>query len=145
MIKWLYLLIVDEISLLSTITLPSPGKPGSLNHQTQVSDPLLIFGLLELYDATDEDAYLELAVRLGDNALESRFDKGFFVQSKNHVFAKFDDPTSLALLHLHAALLDLPTQPPKFWASKPYFHCGYDGKSRTYDNHEIYGQLRNED
>jgi pectate lyase len=122
-----------------------PGKPGLPNHQTRVSDPLLIFGLLELYDATGEEAYLKLAVRLGDNVLESRFDKGFFVKSKNHVFAKFDDPTSLALLHLYAAILNLPTRPPEFWASKPYFHCRYDGKGRTYDNHEIYGQFRDED
>ncbi len=120
------------------------GKNAAVNMSTGANDPLLIFGLLELWEGTKSQVYLDLAQKIADNALESRVTNGFFVQSKNHINASFNDPLSLALLHLHAAILDLPSRPPTYWLSAGYLHCPYDGIGRTYDRNVIYSRLRGE-
>ena len=120
----------------------TPGKPGTIDLQTKANDPLVIFGLLELHEATGEKAILDLARRVGDNALATRFHKGFFVESKDHLFARLDDPTPLALLHLRAAMLGLKDRPPAFWCGRGYFHCRHDGRGRNYDIHVIYNRRR---
>lgn len=114
---------------------PSPGQP------TESDDPLLIFGLLEIYDATKERAYLELARRVGANVLRNRFHNGFFVATKAHLYCRFDDPTALALLHLHAALQG-GKRPPKHWGGESYFYCIYDEHGRSLDRDVIYSQRR---
>lgn len=119
-----------------------PGQPGSIDPATSNNDPLVLFGLLELYEATHQRAYLDVAKRVADNALATRLQNGYFVESKAHLFTRFDDPTPLALLHLRAAVLNLPQKPPAFWCGRGYFHCPYDGKGRTYDVSVIYPQLR---
>ena len=121
-----------------------PGKSISINSALSNNDPLVIFGLLEVWEATRETAYLDLAKRVADNALAARFHKGFFVESKDHLFARFDDPLPLALLHLRAAVLGLSEKPPTYWHGRGYLHCPYDGKGRTYDNRVIYPRLRGE-
>jgi len=120
-------------------------KPGPLPApSTASSDPLVLMGLLELWRGTGERSYLELAERVGDNALQTRFFKGFPVPGPEHVVCKFDDALPLALLHLHAALngLEGSKRPPAFWMSQGFFHCPYDGVGRTYDNTLIYTRLR---
>ena len=119
-----------------------PGSPGSPDWQTSNDDPLVIFGLLELGEATGDKTYVRLARRVADNALSTRLHNGFFVPSKDHVFATFDDPAPLALLHLRSAMLDAAEKPPAFWGGRGYFHCPYDGHGRTYDVRVIYPQLR---
>lgn len=119
-----------------------PGKGTKLD-QTTCNDPIAIFALLELWEGTREKVYLDAAQRIADNALETRFHNGFFVESKDHVNAKFDDPTPLALLHLRAAL-GLQPKPPTYWMGKGFFHCPYDGAGRTRDNDIIYSRLRGE-
>ncbi|MGC8862643.1 MAG: pectate lyase [Armatimonadota bacterium] len=121
-----------------------PGKSTGLNLSTPNNDALIIFGLLELWEATNEKAYLTMAEKIADNALETRVQNGFFVESKDHVNARFDDPLPLALLHLRAAVLKLLDKPPAYWLSRGYLHCPYDGKGRTYDRFVIYSRLRGE-
>jgi pectate lyase len=121
-----------------------PGASVTLNEATSANDPLLILGLLELWDATKEKTYLDLAKKVADNALGTRFHNGFFVESKDHINAKFDDPLPLALLHVRAAVLDLPQKPPAYWLGRGYLHCPYDGKGRTYDREVIYSRRRGE-
>ncbi|GAG07632.1 unnamed protein product, partial [marine sediment metagenome] len=121
-----------------------PGRPGAVDRATSNDDPLVIFGLLELYGGTGDKAYVDLARRVADNALTARVHNGFFVPSQDHLFASFDDPVPLALLHLRAAMLEVSEKPPAFWCGRGYFHCPYDGKGRTYDVRVIYPQLRHE-
>lgn len=118
------------------------GEEESIRRDTASSDPLVLFALLELYEATRWKAYLDLAQRVGDNALASRVHKGLFVESQAHVYARLDDPTPLALLHLRATTLGLKQRPPAFWGGRGYFHCPYDGEGRTYDVRVIYTQRR---
>jgi len=120
----------------------APGEPRAINHQTSNNDPLVIFGLLELYEATRENDYRELAKRVADNMLATRVHNGFFVASKDHLFSCFDDRAPLALLHLRAALLELSERPPTYWGGRGFYHGYHDGKGRTYDKYVIYGRLR---
>ncbi|MHC4442852.1 MAG: hypothetical protein ACYTF1_13930 [Planctomycetota bacterium] len=120
----------------------APGKPRAINPETSNNDPLVIFGLLELYEATRDNTYRELARRVADNILATRFHNGFLVASKNHLFSRFDDPTSLALLHLRAVLLELPERPPSYCSGRGFYHGHHDDKGRTYDHRVIYTRLR---
>jgi len=113
---------------------------GPARTQTHVADPDLIFGLLELQEATGDRAYLELARSVGDNILEACFCKGFFVPSAKHVYAKFDDTAPLALLYLEAAGRDAPPELPMYAANRSYFHGPYDGEGRTYDRNVLYAK-----
>lgn len=120
-------------------------EPGTLDSDPEdlaSRDPMVIFGLLELHQATGSPRFLRLAERVADNALAQQFHKGFFVQSKDHVIARFDDPLPLALLHLRASVLGLKTRPPVFWMGEGYLHCPHDGVGRTYDHTVIYSKQR---
>ncbi|MGQ9456533.1 MAG: hypothetical protein ACUVT8_12985 [Armatimonadota bacterium] len=120
------------------------GRNASVSMSTTADDPVLIFALLELWEGTRSRTFLDLAQKIADNALENRVSNGFFVASKNHINAKFDDPLPLALLHLRAAILGTADEPPTYWLSRGYLHCPYDGKGRTYDHAVIYSRLRGE-
>lgn len=114
-------------------------KP-QLNLQTTSSEDRALWGFLELYRKLNEPAYLEMAKHIGDNILKDRFFKGFFVQSKDHLYAKFERMEPLALLHLAATILDKQELVPVALPGSGFFHCPYDGVGRTYDNSVIYGR-----
>ena len=118
----------------------TPGGPLPENIQTSSADPNIVFGLLDLFQATKQPSYLALARKVGDNLCESRFHKGFFVNSKKHIYAKFDDAVPLALLYLEAAERHPSVQLPVYAASKCYLHCRFEGLGRTYDHYAIYTQ-----
>ncbi len=92
----------------------------------------------------NKPAYLEMAKKIGDNILKDHFYKGFFIESKNHLFASFNRMEPLALLQLAAAILGKQELVPTVWPSRGFFHCPYDGVGRTYDNRVIYGKLVSE-
>lgn len=108
------------------------------NPSTENSDPVAVFGLLELWRATNDRKFLSLAEQVADNAIARQFHKGFFVPGKDYVIANFDDPLPLALLHLRAEILGEPVKPPAYWLSRGFFHCGYDRVGRTYDHRVLF-------
>lgn len=113
-----------------------------LNLQTGSSDSDALFGFLELRRKTGKLAYLDMAKRIGDNILEQRFQKGFFVRSPRHYFAKFDSVDALALLHLVAAIDGKPQAVPAYGGTGAFFAAAYDGQGHQYDNSVIYGRTR---
>lgn len=80
-----------------------PGEKMKLSQNTQNSDPLVLFTLLDLYQATNNKAYLDLADRIGDNIIKNRYINGFFLPKKNHQYANIDAIEPYALLTLEAA------------------------------------------
>ncbi|MHC4807941.1 MAG: hypothetical protein ACYTBX_17010, partial [Planctomycetota bacterium] len=66
---------------------PRPNHPSSLIRQTAVADSYALLGFLELYRKTGRKAFLEMATSIGDNILAERFQNGFFVSSKKHIYA----------------------------------------------------------
>jgi len=118
-----------------------PGQTEKINYRTLNYNPVVILGLIQLYDATGNNAYLEVAKQVANHALRIRMQNGFFVEGQKVLFSPFDDCTSLALLHLRAALLDLP-RPPAYRGGSALYHGYYDGKGRTYDKFVIYRRFR---
>lgn len=118
------------------------GEGRKLNMQTTLADPYTVFALLELYGRSRDKAFIDLAVRIGDNLVRKEFHKGFFVTDKDHVYCKFDSVTPLALLYLHVIEKKIGVKRPMYYGSKSLFHCVYEGVGRTYDNDAIYEQLR---
>ena len=110
-----------------------------LNLQTDTSDPYVIVVFLELYKKTGRRPFLEMAKRIGDNVLSGRFYRGFFVAGHKHVYTKFDAIDSLALLHLHSALIgDTKNRLPKVWPARSFLELPYRKKDNAIDNQIIY-------
>jgi len=120
----------------------TPKKGPVPDLHTSCADPNVIFGLLEVHEATRRTEFLSLAERIGDNLLAAQFHRGFFVSSPDHLFCKFDTITPLALLYLDVARHKLPVRLPIYAAGKSYFHCPYEGSGRTYDERVIYTAVR---
>lgn len=121
-----------------------PGVSGELDVNTSCTDVYALFGLLELHRATGNARFLEAANKIGRNLLTAQFHHGFFVSSKDHLVAKFDSRTPLALLHLIAAQRGTPEAVPVYYGGGSYFHCPFKGMGRTYDGRAIYARKRGE-
>ncbi|SFL44195.1 pectate lyase [Halogranum rubrum] len=86
---------------------PQAGSPEI--HPTDTAEPLdfsTLYGLLELYEATGRDPYLEAAATVGRELHATGFDDsaGAFVDERGRIL--LDDPRPLALLHLATVLRD---------------------------------------
>jgi pectate lyase len=119
-----------------------PGTPGDLAPDTSSADLYALFGLLELHRATGDATFLDTAERIAHNRLSAEFHHGFFVSSPDHLFAKFDSLTPLALLHLVATQRGTPAAVPTYYGGGGYFHCPHKGLGRTYDSQAIYARKR---
>ncbi|MFN0126581.1 MAG: discoidin domain-containing protein [Verrucomicrobiales bacterium] len=95
---------------------PAGGKEPTLNLATAQSEPLLIFPLVEIFRATDNKAYLDVARSIANNAFSQHFraDQGLFTQSELHRTANLCSAEPLALLTLEAALRGKPDQVPSY-------------------------------
>ena len=114
------------------------GVEPELDLYTRCLDPYALLGFLELHRATGKNEFLEIAKRIGDNILVSRFHKGFFVAGDKHIYTKFDAIDSLVLLHLHLVLArEIPTI-PEAWPNMPFFDNVYRKKDMVIDNQLIY-------
>ena len=118
----------------------TPGDEPHLPDHTDCSAYPALLGFLELHEKTGKSAYLNLAKKIGDNIVTNFFHKGFFVRSREHLYAKFDALEPLVLLHLCCTLKGKQATVPTVWPSSSFFHCPHDGEGRTYDNTFIYSQ-----
>lgn len=109
-----------------------------LQTDTSSSDVSSLLAFLELYAGTEKQGYLEIAKRIGDNILESKFTKGFFVGSRRHIYARLDCFEPLAFLNLHAAIHRRQRLVPRVWPSIPLFVLPYRHKSKGNDLQMIY-------
>jgi pectate lyase len=117
-----------------------PNNEPELKTDTSSSDAAVLLGFLELHKKTGKPTYLNMAKRIGDNILSTRFQEGFFVRTGKDIYVKFDAVEPLVLLHLDRAVKGRPDVVPVVWPGNSYFHCPFDGKGRTYDNAAIYSQ-----
>jgi pectate lyase len=116
----------------------SPAEEPQLQIGTDCSDPHAALGFLELFRRTGDRSFLEMALRIGDNILVDRFNRGFFVPSKKHIYTRFDAMEPLVLLHLHAALRGRSTSVPQAVPSESWFSAVYRGLDWAYDVDLIY-------
>ncbi|MCA0755598.1 hypothetical protein KP806_11085 [Paenibacillus sp. N4] len=81
---------------------PDGGSGGVRMPDTfpETADHRIIFGMIELYKATDRDAYIGMAAQAAKQLLASRYRKGRFETGGKVLI---NDPAALALLHLASA------------------------------------------
>lgn len=123
-------------------------RPASKS-ETKCDDGAAIYALLELHRATNDDAILGLARRVGDNLVRTQAKSGLFPRS-GRVYARTGDEIPLALLHLAAVLQGKRAQMPQPIYDRRFFHCEYHGEledyqkkradKRTYDHLVFYGE-----
>lgn len=125
-----------------------PGGERALRQDTENSDWRVVYALLELFRATEDNAVLRLARRVGDNLLATQTSSGLFPRP-GRIYGRTGDEVPLALLHLAAAADGKrPLMPQPIYDSR-FFHCEYHGKldkhqqkradKRTYDHLVFYG------
>ena len=92
------------------------GKAPKLNPATTQSDPGILFALVEIFRATENRAYLDLARVIGNNALKQRFNakQGLFTPTELHRVANVNATEPLAFLILEAALRGKLDQVPTY-------------------------------
>lgn len=115
-------------------------------HEQNSSDPIVLFAMLELYQATDDPGYLERAGAIAENIVRDRFRGDFFLPSKNHVNASFNASFNalepLALLSLEAARAGKRDAVPAYNGGQPFIHGPFDGKGRAKDGPAIWSVTR---
>ncbi|MFP4250856.1 MAG: pectate lyase, partial [Armatimonadota bacterium] len=84
----------------------APGRDIDVDVDTDNAHPHALFGVLEIIRAADDPAYRELAVRIGDNIIASRFHPNLRVNVAS------TEP--LALLALEAVLQGRPEDVPRY-------------------------------
>ncbi len=120
-------------------TMQDNSQP-NLNMNTKNSAPAAVFAALEMYQATGQKAYLNFARVIGNNIVEQRFVRGYFMPDSQRLNARIDALEPLALVALDAALKGKQTAVASFISEGGYIHGEFLGNSNTYDRREIYNQ-----
>lgn len=109
------------------------GIKAQLNLGTKNSDPYAIFALIDLWQATSQQNYLQLAQKVADNILQQHRLNGFFVDQQNTQYANIDNIDPYALLALEAALQNKADAVPQFLNGSGFTEGAYrlaDGSVR---------------
>ena len=109
------------------------GQSPKLHRSTTQDDTLLIFTLVEIFRATENEAYLELGRTLANNAVAAHFreEQGLFTPSELHRTANLCSAEPLALLTLEAALRGKLDQVPAYAASNEAQHVAVSEAARV--------------
>lgn len=120
------------------------GKKPQLDLDTSIDDPFALMTLVELYEATKNIDYLNVARTIGNNIVREKFHRGFFVEEESRLYSRLDQPDTLALLILDGVIRGFKVaELPFYLADSGYIH-GYlladDGvvEDRNYSQHVIY-------
>jgi serine/threonine-protein phosphatase 6 regulatory ankyrin repeat subunit B len=114
-------------------------KEMNLNTTTDNADVYSLLGFLELYKKTKNEGFLVMARRIADNIVQTKFNKGFFVLSKNHIYSRFGCLEPLALLYVVEAIVHSKSSLPCAWPDSPIFISPYRYKNTASDRWHIYG------
>lgn len=123
---------------------PLGGTLPNLNFDTAIQDPFALMTMVELYNATGNIDYLNVARTIGNNIVNQQFFRGFFVESEIMLYSRLDQPETLALLILDGVIRGIDVADmPYYLADSGYIH-GYlldnDGvtENRSYTQSVIY-------
>jgi pectate lyase len=115
---------------------------------TTCDDWRVIYALLELHKATENERFVRLARRIADNLLKTQTPTGLFPRAGRQ-YARTGDEAPLAILHLAAAIEGKQALIPPPVFDRRFFHCENDGElekhqqkradARTYDHLVFYG------
>ncbi|MBL7184872.1 MAG: ankyrin repeat domain-containing protein [Phycisphaerae bacterium] len=116
----------------------NPGKTPELEIDTICSDVYGLLGFLNLYNKTHRNEFLRIARHIADNIVKTKFHKGFFVLSKEHIYARFGCLEPLALLHLAEVVDSGKSSIPQILPECPIFIPPYRYKQIGSDRWHIY-------
>lgn len=132
-----------ELGLIS----PESLLLSEVNTNTSLGNSYLLFAILDLYAYTKQPSALQLAQQIAQNLYQKTYHQGYFVPSKDHQFARFDDPCVFALIAFEAAKLGRYADIPIHISNGGYLHGEVkqeNGKIETvYDRDIIYGVIQN--
>ena len=92
----------------------TPGKSFQLNLATTNANAYALFSILDLYEQTHEDAYLEFGRAIGNNILKTYYHHGYFTPYEDTINANINAIEPFALLALDAAIKGTPDKVPYF-------------------------------
>lgn len=124
-----------------------PGTGVEINHATDCSDPITLFAILDLYQATNCKEYLAIGRIIGDQIIGRSFHKGYFVKNETSIHAKFDALEPFALIALQAAIENKLDLIPDFVYGAGFISGDYllpDGTSKSIYDEVLYQLTRDE-
>ncbi|SFL42852.1 pectate lyase [Gracilibacillus orientalis] len=125
-----------------------PGREVNINLDTECSDPIALFAIIDLYKATTCEDYLNLGRAIGDNIVKRSYHKGYFTKDSTRIHAKFDTLEPFALVSLQAAIEDKLEAIPSFINGAGFISGDYqfpDGTTETVYDWELFNLKRGED
>ncbi|MGP4038444.1 hypothetical protein ACTWP4_00835 [Gracilibacillus sp. D59] len=125
-----------------------PGRAVRINMDTECSDPIALFAIIDLYRATMCEDYLDLGRAIGDNMVRRSYHKGYFIKDSTRIHAKFDALEPFALISLQAAIEDKLESIPTFVNGAGFISGDYqfpDGTIETVFDWQLYQLRRGED
>lgn len=101
--------------------------------------------MIDLYKATNNDKYIELARIVGNNLVTTNFKNGYFVAEPNLLNAKIDSIEAFSLVSLDAILKGKEKNIPQYISHGGYIHGEHIEGDSVYDRNVIYNKTINED
>ncbi len=111
--------------------------------KTTNSSPYSIFLLIDLYKATNNDNYIELARVIGNNLISTKFKNGYFLAETDLLNAKIDSIEAFSLVSLDAILKGKDKNIPQYISHGGYIHGEHIEGDSVYDKNVIYGKKYN--
>lgn len=94
--------------------LGDPYESEAPPEKTRLNDPCIVFGLLELYRATDDRAFLSTAAGIAQRVAKTGFSDGLLVPDREG-WATIDSHLPLSLIHVAAAIRGQKDDLPVFY------------------------------
>jgi pectate lyase len=108
-----------------------PGHYMQINHDTQENSKEAAFAVLELYKRFGIQEYLNLAIRIADNIIATKYKDGLFINSNNSKYADFDSAYPLVLLEICATIQNTPAIIPEYMTGAAFIHGKYKFEDGT--------------
>ncbi|HEX3730606.1 MAG TPA: hypothetical protein VHV47_12425 [Opitutaceae bacterium] len=92
----------------------TPGENVQVNLGTDCYSAVALFSVLDLYEKTKNEAYLNLGRAIGDNIVKHYYHHGYFTPYEDTIYANINAIEPYALLALDAVIKGTPDKVPYF-------------------------------
>jgi pectate lyase len=119
----------------------TPGQGVQVNLATENFSAPALFSVLDLYEKTHNDAYLNLGRAIGNNIVKHYYHHGYFTPYEDTIFANINAIEPYALLALDAAIKGTPEKVPYFLNGFGFYSGFYrfpDYSSRQIDENLLF-------
>jgi len=115
-----------------------PSNTGDYRSRVNNEEEYMTHALLEIYKATGEQEYLELAAYTADQMISELLYYGFFVRQPKGLYARLGDGKYLALLHLEAAMRGEDLDSDSVMYRYVFYRSTHEGYGKDWDNVQFY-------